>query len=269
MTRIATILILCLALAVPAGAGVVFEVETKSNDSVETHEMIAEGKMLAMGLPKGGREQEGEIVYNGELRQVMVVDHDAKSYLVFDQQMIEQVAGIAAQMQEMLKNVPEGQRAAVEQMMKQKMPQQAGPASIAKLEFQNTGDEAEKAGYPCVKYIVLREGTPIAELWVTSWSNLKGGKEIMGVFKDMADFVQEMMESVSAGLGPMAGQLDQGFLGLMSEIDGFPVVTRQFNDDGSLDSESILRSSKVRDLDPDAFEPPAGYKRQQLFHGPG
>ncbi len=145
------------------------------------------------------------------------------------------------------------------------MPDEAGPASLSKLKVENTGEKAKKAGYPCVKYVVTRDGVMIAELWVTDWSNVEGGQEIMGVFKDMGDFVREMMESVSAGLGPMAGQLDQGFLGLMSEVDGFPVVTRQFEDDGSLDSESILRSARRQKLDPAEFEPPSGYKRRQML----
>ena len=51
----------------------------------------------------------------------------------------------------------------------------------------------------------------------------------------------------------------------MAEIDGFPVVTREFGDDGSLEDESTLRSSQRRTLDPDAFEPPAGYKRRSMF----
>lgn len=265
MTRNATALLLGLALSVPALAGVVFEVETTRNGVVEVSEMSAEGKMLAMGVPGGLGDSEGEIVYNGELRQVAVIDHSRRSYLIFDQQMVEQIAGVTAQMQEMLKNVPEGQRAAIEEMMKQKMPQQADPAALAALQIEDTGERAEMAGYPCVKYVVLREGRPVTELWVTDWRNVAGGDEIMGVFRDMADFMREMMESISTGLGPMAGQLDQGMVRLMSDIDGFPVVTRQLTADGSVESESVLRSAAERDLDPGTFEPPKGYKRQQMF----
>ncbi len=49
----------------------------------------------------------------------------------------------------------------------------------------------------------------------------------------------------------------------MNEIDGFPVVTRNFAG-GELESESTLRSAEERDLDPDAFEPPKGYRLRSM-----
>ena len=48
---------------------------------------------------------------------------------------------------------------------------------------------------------------------------------------------------------------------------GFPVVTRELGDDDSLEGESILRSARRQTLDPDAFEPPSGYKRREMFGG--
>ena len=270
MKRITTGFSICLVLvflspAAPALAGVVYEIEVTDHAKTETHEMSAQGKRLLMGLPTDAQGVGSEVVYNGDERHLMILDHEKKSYLVFDQAMIDQISGITQQMKQMLESVPESQRGAIEEMMKQKMPQQGAQSSLAKLTAEKTSDKAEKAGYPCVKYILKRDGVKTSEVWVTDWSNVEGGKEIMGVFEDMADFVHEMMESISSGLGSMAGQLDQGFLGVLSEIDGFPVVTLQFADDGSVETESTLRSATERKLDPASFEPPSGYKRQQLM----
>ena len=63
-----------------------------------------------------------------------------------------------------------------------------------------------------------------------------------------------------------SGGADQAFVH-MKEMGGFPVVTRDFTDDGSLESESSLHSARRQTLDPDAFEPPSGYKRQEMFKG--
>ena len=53
----------------------------------------------------------------------------------------------------------------------------------------------------------------------------------------------------------------------MKELGGFPVVTSEFGEDGSLEGESALRSAKRQTIDPDAFEPPSGYKRQEMLPG--
>ena len=50
----------------------------------------------------------------------------------------------------------------------------------------------------------------------------------------------------------------------LDQLGGFPVLTREFGDDGSLEAESVLKSARRQTLDPDAFEPPSGYKRQSM-----
>ena len=47
------------------------------------------------------------------------------------------------------------------------------------------------------------------------------------------------------------------------KVDGYPVVTRDF-EGGELESETVLRSVTERDLDPDAFEPPKGYRLRTM-----
>ena len=45
----------------------------------------------------------------------------------------------------------------------------------------------------------------------------------------------------------------------MDEIGGFPVVGEEFEDGENVEGWS-LESITERDLDPDAFEPPSGYR---------
>ena len=210
------------------------------------------------------------MIYRGDRREMVVVDHDKKNYFVMDEQMREQIAGqmsqAMSQMQEALKGVPAERRAMIEKMMKQRMPAMQ-PPQPPKSVVRKTADRAELHGYPCVKYEVLREGRKIKDLWVTDWANVEGGSEVVDVFRDMATFFSEMLESFSSagpGLSQTAG--DTVFQH-MNELDGFPVVTRDYGDDGSLESESALHSAKQRAVDPAEFEPPAGYKRQKMMGG--
>ena len=119
-----------------------------------------------------------------------------------------------------------------------------------------------------MKYDVFRGGHKIRELWVTDWGNVEGGGDFSDVFEDMAGFFREMMDALSGGLGGgFPGGGGESFFEYMKELDGFPVVTRDLGDDGSLDRETTLRSAKRQTIDPDAFEPPSGYKRQEMFPG--
>jgi hypothetical protein len=115
-----------------------------------------------------------------------------------------------------------------------------------------------------VKYEVFRDGRKTREMWVTDWKNVEAGSESAAVFEDMASFFHEMMENLpdfgGGGPGP-----DDNVFEHMKELGGFPVVTREFAEDGSLEGESVLRSALRRTIDPDEFEPPAGYKRQEMF----
>ena len=51
------------------------------------------------------------------------------------------------------------------------------------------------------------------------------------------------------------------------ELGGFPVATREYTESGDLESESALRGAKRQQISPAAFDPPAGYQRQEMFGG--
>lgn len=145
------------------------------------------------------------------------------------------------------------------------MPQAQAAPERPKSEFRKTSERATHNGYPCVKYDVLREGRKTCELWVTDWTNLEGGADVVEVFEEMSDFFQQMLDSI-----PNFGEhdsADQPFFDHMRDLGGFPVVTREFDENGDLESEATLKSAVRKTLDPDAFEPPSGYKRQEMFRG--
>ncbi len=259
-------------LAAPLAAGVVFEVETKDHDAspprAETTEVSAEGKNLKMDVTAGERGGTGKAIFRGDRGEMVITDDQKKEYVVLDRQAMEQLAAqlgaVSSQIAEALKSVPEGQRAAVEQMMKQRMPQQAPERPV--LQVRNTGERGEHADYPCVKYVVTRDGRTVRELWVTPWANIEGGEEAAEAFLAMADFMSELLEALPAGGGP-GGLTDNPFIE-MKELDGFPVVTRNFDEGGGLEDESTLRSARRRTIDPSEFEPPAGYKRRSMLGPP-
>ena len=267
-------LLLPLLFESPLQAGVIFEIERKDHEEspprVETTQVSVEGCNLKMQIAGGGRSSQGTMVYRGARREMLFIDHDNKSYFVMNQEAIKAMASqidqARKQMEERLKNVPADKRALVEQMMKRRMPSQQVPERPP-TEVKKTGGVEAHQGYPCVEYEVSREGRKIRELWVTDWSNIEGGSEVGPVFEEMADFFKELMESFpSSGIASASSlnRLGENAFEHMKELNGFPVASRDFEKDGSIENESTLRSAKRQALSPAAFEPPAGYKRQQM-----
>jgi len=266
--------------------GVIYELETtyhsEAGKRVETAQLtVLSPHLLMMEILSGKRAQGGEkdeMIFRGDRREVVVVDHSNKAYMVMDEAAVnamgEKLGEVKQQMQniqipkEALARLPEAERKRLEALMKQQMGEPGNQAGVKRpaQEYRKTGERATREGYPCVRYDMFREGVKVQEMWVTDADNVEGGKDVRVVFKEMADFYKGLMDAFSDMMG--GGLFGEGNdpLGGFAELDGFPVVTRDF-EDGSLESETVLRSARRQMLDPDAFEPPSGYKRQEMFPG--
>lgn len=258
-------------LVAPLWAGVVYEIDVTDHEGSEpsTHsmEVMAEGGNLKMEIAPGEKNDRGDMIFrSGERREMVVVDHNDKSYMVMDEATIRAIGGQISQamkqVEQALESVPEGQREQMRKLFEERMPK-AAAATRPQKELRKTSERAEKAGYPCVKYEVWQDGRKVRELWVTGWDRVEG-REAADAFEEMSAFFQEMMDAFSSAGGPLGGGMDDNFYEFMKDLEGFPVVTNEFGEDGSLDSESTLRSFEERDLDPDAFEPPSGYRLRTM-----
>jgi hypothetical protein len=257
-------------------AGVVYEIEvTDQNSSSKTpasSEIAVQGDMMKMVMDsyEAGKPS-GDLIWRSDRREMIVIDHEDKSYMVMDEEtvssMTDQMSRASAQMAEALKNVPEEQRAMVEQMMKKRMPQAMAEPPVTEIE--STGETKEINGYPCVKYIATVNGKAERNLWVTDWENIEGGDEASAVFLEMSGFFEDMMRGINQAMGGLGGGLGSENMGTnafdqLSKLNGFPVVTEELANDGSIESRSELSSARREDLAPDVFEAPAGYKRRSM-----
>ena len=263
-------LLAILLLSSPAFAGVVFEFETvdRKNPGGEPdviHTTI-DGENLKIDVT-GPRGANADMIYRGDRRQMIAIDHDNQSYVVFDDSMIEEVSqrlsGLEAQIQEALKDVPPDQRAMMEEMLRQRMPMAQGTTSIPTFEVRKTGDSAEQNGFPCEKHEIYRDGTLSTTIWVTAWDNVDGGREAAGAFDSMGDFIEEVQAAMPdfAKSDSVGGHAYEH----LEELGGFPVVTIDHAADGTITDESRLLSSKQVDVAADSFDPPADYRQQQLM----
>ena len=258
--------------------GVVFQVETTFHDyappRVEEMEVLIEGPDVLMPMMGGGETGAmGRMIFRGKQGKhgtMVVVDDKKRTYFVIDDAVVRAMAGqgdAASQAtEEALKNLTQEQREAIK-----KAQQQAGTGAVpgvmaprSKPEVIMTGERGDRQGYPCVKYEVFQDGRKIREIWTTDWDNIDGGDEAADAFRGMGAFFEAIWKALPqlpGGGDPFGGQ--NPFDG-MNYVNGFPVVSIGFDEDGTIEDEAILKGTRRQYIDPAVFMPSAGYKRMTM-----
>jgi len=251
-------------------AGVIYEMTyTDYTDGVagepQFSNIAIEGNNLKVSLPENGSEKPGEMIYRGDLGEMVMIDHQRQQYFILDRATIEKISAQMKQAMAMFENMPPAQREMMEKMMKGRMPQMA-TTEKKKVEVRKTGERKKVNGYSTVKYEVTEDDIKAREHWVADWSDIEGSEEAFKAFKGMSSFFSEIMDTLSSG--PMGGMIqdkfDSNWIGQLQNLDGFPAVTRTFSSDGKLKNESALQSGKKTDLNDSDFQAPEDYKQQTM-----
>ena len=238
---------------------------SKKDSEKSSTEVAIEGskiKMTGFGMDKSA------FIYDGENATMLIVNHDDKTYTQLDKQTIEQlssqISDAMAKMEEQLAKMPPAQRQMMENMMKGKMPE--GGVKLPEFTVKRTGDEDTISGYDAEKIEVLSDDGERRELWVASWDELKGSEEFSEALQGMSKLFNEMMTAFSQGpLSQMFQNQQSGnWFDQLHKLEGFPVLTREFNEAGKLVSETVLANVDERDIPDDEFQAPKGYKRQKI-----
>ena len=247
-----------------ASAGVVMDIVTKdaSGSMVDQMKIYAQGDAIRMEQVAGGDDT--VMIFRGN--EFLVVNNREKNYMVLDEAMLasisDQVSAAMKEMEAQLAAMPPEQRAMVEQMMKGQMGAMMGgdadkpppprAVSIGSGEWQSRS---------CEKFEVFEENVKTQLVCAADLDDIDGSEELMGAFRNMAEFMVKLTESL-----PMAQEQASNPLELMNQIDGFPVHTIQY-ENGKVDQESWLESVDEKDLEAALFSPPEGYKRQDPMMG--
>lgn len=250
--------------------GVVFEVEVTYTDGQATNEstvLVDNGNIAMTFNPDQSGENEGRVIFRSDRKEMVVVDDTEKVYYLIDEAAMKNISGqlndVQRQIEERIKDLPKEQQDAVRKMLEEQMGGSAlGGGPKTKSELRKTSTRETKNGYPCVKYQKFTDERLTSELWVTDWDNIEGSSEAKKAFVGLKDFFSDLQEALSNFPGADFGAI--GETGFEAFEEGFPVITRSFDENGDLESESILKSASRRSLDPADFEPPAGYKRKSM-----
>lgn len=201
------------------------------------------------------------VIYKSKDDAVYMVDDSKRQFIVMNEetmaQMGSQMDAMMKQMEEALAELPPEQREMAEKMMKEKMPGTQPTMTAPKVEVKKAGEKKDIDGKPCERYDITKDGKKTTEIWVTSWSEVGMSEEDFAIFREMASFMQNMMSSSDFFKNSVS---DNEFFAGIEQIDGFPVMTREFVD-GEVTEETVLKSVVEKDLDPSTFEISSDYER--------
>jgi hypothetical protein len=270
-----SVLLFALFATTNLHAGVVFDIETKNNDTnppqITNTRVLVEGRLLKLQTAAPGNQQPTQMIFRGDRREMIIIDHRTRSFIVMDQQAMQalsaQMNQAFGQMNAAMQNLTPEQRAMAGQMMNGRNPitqvgaqvTQQSPITVRQLNNRTT-----VYNYPSTLVEVSRDGRCISNLWITPWQNIDGAQELGTAFTDLAGFCDELMKSLPTTPG-MQQQLPDNPFSALHKINGFPVAGRNYRNDGTVASETALRATQKASIGPGEFQPPAGYQQNKLF----
>jgi hypothetical protein len=257
---------LCIAsLLAPAAHGGVI-IKTLERDAASGKEesttllSVENGKLLVENLEPGATKPDDAVIFKDDA--LIAVDHGRKSYTVMDRATLQNMAGTVdkamKELEEKMASMSPEQRAMVEKMMGKSAPGSAKPK--IPLQFKNTGKREKVGKYECALWQAEIEGQVRWQHCVVPFNQVQGGEEMLAVLKKMSTMMEDIIRSTNATW--LTDAMDAGWEGIRS-IDGYPVLTRSF-DEGKPETETVYVSSQKTTIAAANFEPPAGYKQQQL-----
>ena len=250
-----------------AYAGEVVEVISKDLTSSENAEETLKF-LFSDGFMKMSTDQENDVIFNSQSRNMMIISHAEKSYMIFDENTASNIKSeIDKAMEEALAQVPPEQRAMVERMMKQQMGNMNGGApqmqmEMPKAEIRKVGRSDTINGISCEYYEAYTGNEKDMELCVADWDDIDASENMRNSFMAMGEMMEGFLEQISQ-MAPMMQSNDNPFA-YLKEMDGYPILSRQFSN-GVATEETVLKSITEQDIDKNEFNPPEGYNKQDIM----
>ena len=200
MLKILATLIIVLTFTVNTLADVVFEMDQKQISPAATHKTkgMVKGNNFKMDFYENGEKLDGAMIYRGDTKEMIMVNHQDKSYVVLDQATMNELVSVMSdamsQFEEAMKDATPEERAMMEKMMKGRLPG-AGGAEIVEPVIKKVGS-GNVNNYPCTKYDVYRGDEKTSQHCVADWSAIDGGDEMKTVMLEMAQFMDELAKSI-------------------------------------------------------------------------
>jgi hypothetical protein len=265
-----SMLLVVAAMSPDAHAGAVLELLTteftQDPPIIGTVQISTEGRESRIEITSVSSNESGGMIYRSGKKEMIAMDHAAREYYVIDQatmdRMAAQVRSAMEQTEAALDAMSPEERALAEQMIQRSLSADAEAVVDYKLVASGKGDEI--AGFDCSFYDVMEEGRKIRDLCVTPWSEIAEGKQAAEAMMELADFFENMRKAFAGAGGLDAMDRQQEMFAYMEELGGYPVLSRDYDANGRVESESRLQAARSENISVSLFDPPPGYQQLEL-----
>jgi hypothetical protein len=261
---------LALAVAGGAHAATVITLSQAADGDTDAQTMSLEPDRLRIS------SSDGDMIYRGDQGKVFVLDNETHSYMEMSpatmQAMKARMDQAMARMKQRMAAMPEAQRKQMEAMMAQRgmpIPGQE-PAAAPQISYEKSGDARKVGKWNCTPYKALANGQPQADLCIARLEDIGLTRDDLKALTSLSGFMGKQMAQMGAPTPPMAAA-DFDSMRRAIGFDGFPIQTRQAAPGGQGQFESTLQSVEHKDVPPNLFDLPAGYKQRDMgaAGGPG
>lgn len=241
-------------------AGVTVNVEVRETGGEPVRQKIQiVGQTMKMDV---SGDRNGSVIFLGGTDEVITIDHDRREYARLDRATIEQMAGTVTAASRQIGGLLEGltpeQRAALENMLGDKLPSAVDQKPARPL-LRSTGRRGQHGGYETRQMEVLVNGQKRSEFWIADWKGvdqrIKPAIEAMSLF--MKGVIDKLPESLSE-------PVKSGGYEVIGDLGGMPMMTREYDPGGAVVNESRVTSIEDADIDVVTFNPPAGYTQRSF-----
>jgi hypothetical protein len=253
--------------SLPLYAGVEMDLVTRdaSGATVESVTLYAQDGKIRMEDIGDSSGKEMSMIFVGQ--EFIVIDHSDQSYIVMDEAMVAEMGAkvndAMEQIRAQLADMPPEERAVIEQMMTGQMGAMMDSAEESlPTRVEETGSGSWQSG-DCTQYAVYVGDEKTQDICAAPLSDIDGADEAMQAFRNMAKFINSMADSMPGSFGE---SMAENPMGLMEEIDGFPVETADYAN-GEKVSETTLEAVEDKALEASLFAVPEGYRQVDPFAG--
>jgi hypothetical protein len=211
------------AAPVWCGVRIQMEVTDVKTGTVQKQEMMLDVDRLRVNTTAGGSPNSVLFLTDGGRNRIVILNPARNEYRELDQQTLNQLSGVMAQMQAQLQNLPPEQRARVEQMLRGRMGQ-AGGGATQPTTYTAKGSGSIN-GFACTKYDGMKGAEKVAELCAAKPADLH---------LNTADFqaVEKLRGFASSFLSTMANSpFANGRMDYLTQagFEGYPVQHTTFS----------------------------------------
>jgi hypothetical protein len=253
----------CLLAVAPVWGGVRIQMEVTDvkDGTVTKQEMLLDAERLRVNTTTAGSPNSVFFLTDGGRSRVVLLNPARNEYREMDQQTLNQLSGVMAQMQAQMKNLPPEQRAQIEQLMRGRMGQAGAGGAVGPTTYTAKGSGSVN-GFACTKYEGMRGSEKVAELCAAKPADLHFNPSDFQVFEKMREFASSFLSAMANS--PLAnGRMD--YL-THAGFEGYPVEHTTFSG-GQATSKMEVKSIERASLS-DADFSLGNAKKAQMMPGP-